>query len=113
MWKGNKKGKKTLESNGAFCLSFFLYTFFLINKHLFRPKSNRFRAVLVRFELNQSELEIQKKKKKKRRIRLERVCSRVDDHIACLCVSDMGAAPLELHPCFPGFFEQPKLPFKF
>ena len=43
---------------------FFIYFFFLINKHLFRPKSNRFRAVLVRFELNQSELEIDKKKKK-------------------------------------------------
>ena len=80
----------------AFSFYFFLFFIYIFLKTLISPQIGPIRGCFSPFR---TELGIRKKKKK--RIHLGWVCSPVDGHIARLCLSDAGAALLELHPCFP------------
>ena len=91
--KGTKRGKKTLESNGAF----FLFFYYCLKKKTLI--SAWIGLIWGCFGPFQTELENFLKKKKKR-IHIGWACS-LDSHTARPCLLDAGVALLEPHPCFP------------
>ena len=109
-WKGNKKGKKTLQSNGVFCLILFFFFIILFLKYIKTLISARIRPIQGCFHLFRTKTtRIGNRKKKKKEKDLPRTCMQLCRwlHDAFVCVgcgrSTLRAAPMLPNPMVSPF----------